>query len=154
MIKQSGFTLIEVVIAMAIIGILAAIAYPSYLSYAQRSRRTDAQGALLSFANAMETHFADTESYCDAGGLGGVSSCGTATNDTGSPTIHPAQSPVNGGTVYYNLTINSVTANSFTLYAVPAGNQVGDKCGTLTLTNTGAKSITAAAAGTVATDCW
>jgi len=151
---QKAFTLIELLVAMVIVGILAAFAYPGYQDYVRKSRRTDAQGALMSFTIAMENRFADTDSYCDAAGAGGANVCGTATNDTGTPAIHPGQSPVDGGVVYYNLTINAVTDTTFTLHATPTGSQANDDCGTLTLTNTGLKGITAAAAGVSTGDCW
>jgi len=147
---QKGFTLIELMIVVAIIGILAGIAYPSYQESVTKSRRADAKGALLGFANAMERHFTETSSYCDAGGAGGTSSCGGATNDTGSPTVFSTTSPVDGGTAFYNLTISAVTASTFTLSAAPTTPQSGDSCGTLTLLHTGAKGVSSS---TVA-DCW
>jgi prepilin-type N-terminal cleavage/methylation domain-containing protein len=62
-ISKNGFTLIELMIVVAIIGILASIAYPSYQESILKSRRADAKGALLGFANAMERHFTETNSY-------------------------------------------------------------------------------------------
>ncbi|MFI3186333.1 MAG: prepilin-type N-terminal cleavage/methylation domain-containing protein, partial [Methylococcaceae bacterium] len=55
--SQAGFTLIELMVTVAIVGILAAIAYPSYQDSVRKSRRADASGALLGLANAMERHF-------------------------------------------------------------------------------------------------
>lgn len=158
-LTQQGFTLIELMIAVSIIGILAAIAYPSYQDSVRKSRRADAKGALLGFANAMERRFTETNSYCDAGGTGGANSCfpgtiDTGINDTGSPSIFPAQSPVDGGPAYYNLTINVVSASTYTLYATPTGAQSNDKCGTLTLTQTGARNITNQTSGITVADCW
>ena len=60
---NKGFTLIELVIAMAIIGILASIAYPSYLDYITRARRQDGQTALLELANQMEQYYANNNTY-------------------------------------------------------------------------------------------
>lgn len=136
--KNNGFTLIELMIVVLIAGILASVAYPSYINSVKKSRRSDATGALLGFANAMERRFTETNSYCDAGGAGGANSCGAAgTNDTGSPTIFSVQSPVDGGTKYYDLTINQVTASTYTLRATPAGAQAGD--GILELRQTGSR---------------
>ena len=148
--KKSGFTLIELIIVVAIIGIIAAFAIPNYQESVKKSRRRDAQGALLSFANAMERHFTETGSYCDAGGAGGGNTCGVAgTNDTGTATVFSATSPANG-TAVYNLSISAMNANgtSFTLRAVPiaGGPQANDTCGTMTLTQTGAR--------TPAANCW
>jgi type IV pilus assembly protein PilE len=154
--QQKGFTLIELMIAVAIIGILAAIAYPNYTEGVRKSRRADAKGALLGLSNAMERRFTETNSYVGAAGT-------TATPaDTGTPRIYPAQSPVDGGTKYYNLTINAADAVSYTLYAAPITTaasgvstaQANDKCGTLTLSNTGVKGVVSAATGVTWTDCW
>ncbi len=147
--SPSGFTLIELMITVAIVGILASIAYPSYQDSVMKSRRADAKGILLGLANSMERHFTvNNNSYCDAGGTGGTSTCGTATNDTGTPSV-----PV-GGTSYYTVTISAATANTYTLNSAPTGVQANDKCGTLTLTNTGVKGVTGQATGVTAADCW
>ncbi|MDD2760558.1 MAG: type IV pilin protein [Methylomonas sp.] len=142
-----GFTLIELMIAVGIVGILAAIAIPGYQGSIAKSRRAEAKGDLLGLANAMERHFTENNSYCDAGGDGGSSTCGGETNDTGSPSIYPAQSPAEG-TAAYELEISVVTASTYTLTATPTGNQANDKCGTLTLTHTGEKSAEGG------TECW
>ena len=144
MLSTKGFTLVELMIAVAILGILAGIAYPSYQNSIMDSRRADAKGALLGFANAMERHFTENNSYLGAGTTGG---------NTGAPTIFSATSPVDGGTPYYNLTIdNNVSASTYTLNATPTGAQSGDKCGTLTLTQTGVKA--GVKDGVTVADCW
>jgi type IV pilus assembly protein PilE len=150
---QKGFTLIELMITVAIVGILASIAVPSYQKSVMKSRREDAKGALVSFANAMERHFTETGSYCDAADTG-ANSCGDAgTNDTGSPKIYPQQSPVDGGVKYYDLTIDVVTDNSYILQATPINAQVNDECHTLTLSHTGKRNIDPAD-DTLLAQCW
>jgi type IV pilus assembly protein PilE len=142
-LQQNGFTLIELMVTVAIIGILAGIAYPGYQDSVMKSRRADAKGALLGLANAMERHFTVKNTYLGAG---------TTDGNTGSPTIFSTTSPVDGGTPYYNLTIDdTVTASSYTLKAEPIGAQAKDKCGTLSLTQTGARGVSTALA---VTDCW
>jgi len=140
--QKNGFTLIELMVTVAIVGILAGMAYPSYQDSVMKSRRADAKGALLGFANAMERHFTETNSYLGAG---------TTAGNTGAPTIFSTTSPIDGGTPYYNLTINAATASTYTLNAAPTGAQTNDKCGTLSLTQTGVRGISTALS---VTDCW
>lgn len=142
--KICGFTLIELMIAVAIVGLLAAVAVPSYLAYITKGKRAEAQGALVTFANAMEQWRLQNGSYCDAGGAGGASSCGTATNDTGTPTIFSTTVPISGGTINYNLTISAATATTYTLTATATGSQTAD--GNLSLTSTGTKTCSVASA--------
>lgn len=124
--KQSGFTLIELMIVVAIIGIIAAIAYPSYSDHVDRARRSDAQGALVGLAAAMERHYATNNSYQGAASGGA---------DTGAPAIYPDEVPLDGNNKSYDLTIQSAAATSFTLRAAPKGAQAGD--GMLELDSTG-----------------
>mgnify|MGYP003392402640 CR=1 FL=1 len=146
MSKEKGFTLVELMIVVAIVGILAGIAYPSYQGSVMKSRRADAQGALLGFANAMERYFTEGNTYLGAAGTDATPL------DTGSPRIYSATSPVGGGTAYYNLTISAATASSYTLSATRTGAQATDECGTLTLTQTGVKS--AVKDGVIVASCW
>jgi len=139
--KKQGFTLIELMIVVAIIGILAGIAYPSYQDSVRKSRRADAKGALLGFANAMERHFTETNSYCGAG----TTDIGTCLAASGAPTIYSTTSPIDGGTVYYNLTltpsatttVTTITPTTYNLRATPTGAQAGD--GILEINSTEAK---------------
>lgn len=124
--KESGFTLIEVMLVVAIISLLAGIGYPAYQSYLEKARRADAKAALVSFANRMERYY--TENYTYTGAANGG-------NNTGPPDIFPTQAPLDGGSVYYNLSIQAADGASFILRATPTGVQSGD--GFLEITSTG-----------------
>jgi type IV pilus assembly protein PilE len=111
-VHSKGFTLIELVIALTVLGILAAIAYPSYQNQVAKSRRGDAQAALMAFANAMERYYTQNNTYAGAAvGAGGV---------------FPAEAPVDGSNKYYDLSIPTATVSAYTLRAVPKNGQAGD----------------------------
>ena len=143
--REQGVTLLELMIVVVIVGIIAVVAYPSYQEFVRESRRADGQAALMSFAGAMERHFTTTNSYCGAGTTA-EAACGSGA-DEGAPTIFSTTAPVGTTDVYYNLTISAVTPTTFTLQAAPANQQIGDRCGNMTITHTGARN-----AGD--TDCW
>ncbi len=135
--STKGFTLIELMITVAIIGILAGIAYPSYQDSVRKSRRADAKAALMGLSNAMERHFTETNSYI-----------GAAVGCSPNPGIYcvPPQTAN-----FYNITINAATAATFTIQAAPTGTHTDPRCGTLSLTHTGVRGETGT--GTVA-ECW
>ncbi|WP_435237102.1 type IV pilin protein [Psychromonas sp. PT13] len=127
--KQSkGFTLIELLIAVAIVGIISAVAYPSYQSSIIASRRADAKAALVGFAQAMERYYTNNGTYTGAA---------ESDADSGSPTIYSTTSPLDGSDIYYNLTIDSSTDSAYLLKADPVNSQDGD--GMLTISSTGLK---------------
>jgi len=145
-----GFTLIELMITLAVVAILAAIAYPTYQDSVRKSRRADAKSVLLNAAQWMERFYTENNRYDQ--------------NRAGTAVSLPAgltQAPIEGGTKYYNISMTDcagaaqVTADSFTLRAAPiAGSpQVNDRCGALTLTSTGVRGVCVAAPPT-ADECW
>jgi len=126
--KMKGFTLIELMIVVVIIAILAAVAYPSYQDSVTDSRRSDAQGVLMGFAGAMERHYTNSSSYT-AAAAGGA--------DTGSPQIYATESPLDGASKYYDLTIFAANDSTYILRATPKNAQAGD--GYLEILSTGVK---------------
>lgn len=127
--KIVGFTLIELMIVVAIVAILAAVAYPSYQNNIVKSRRADAQAALQGLAQAIERFYTSNGTYVGAGSAGGGG------NTTGAPTIFSAKSPIDGSQTFYNLVIHAADTNSYVLAAEPVGAQAGD--GVLVLKATG-----------------
>jgi len=132
--KEAGMTLIELLIAVAIVGILAAIALPSYQAHVATANRAEAKGILLENTQFLERNYTVANRY-------DLDGSGTAI------ALPFTQSPKTG-TAKYNITV-AATAQTFTVSAAPTGTMSGDACGTLTLTNTGVQG----AGGSVA-DCW
>lgn len=127
-----GFTLIEMMIVVAVVAILAAIALPSYQESVRKSRRGQAKADLVELAQRVERFHTINNTYV------GFSLTGTEN-----------QSP-REGTARYNVVLAGQTGSAFVLTATPTGAQAVDRCGTLSLNAAGAKSATG---GSVA-DCF
>ncbi|HSI22779.1 MAG TPA: type IV pilin protein [Methylophilaceae bacterium] len=125
--KSQGFTLIELMIVVVVIGILSMIALPSYQDYVRKSRRADVMTKMLDTQLYEEKWRANNSQYAI-----------TATS-IGSPTSD-----------YYTITIGSVGASTYTINATATGNQAKDKqngtsCTTLTINQSNTKTPA---------DCW
>ena len=141
---QSGFTFIELIIAVSIVGILAIFAYPNYLKSTQKSQRTAAKTALLDLASREAIYYSTNNSYTAT-----MTALGYANN-------YPASSPTsyvvpNATTPYYTLTV-VLDANDpgYTATATPTGTQAKDQCGSYTINYLGIKTP----ANTTSLICW
>jgi len=126
--RQKGMTLIELLIVIAIVGFLAAIAYPSYQESVAKARRGDAQANLVSLAQSLERQFTQNATFAGA-------------------VLPYNESPKDGDTKFYDLSFAASTATSYTLQAAPKNGMNGDRCGTMTLTHAGNRTA-------AETDCW
>jgi type IV pilus assembly protein PilE len=123
--NTKGFTLVELLIVIAIIGILAGVVYPSYTQYVKKAECADGIDSLMTLAGFMEEYYMNNDTYKNASA--------------------PASTSPGG---YYNLSISQQTAFVFTLKATPV--ETGQK--TLTLNSLGQKGETGGTSG--ATSCW
>jgi len=138
--KAHGFTLMELMITVAIIAILGAIVYPNYTSQIRRSHRSEGRDALLQIQVAQEKYFLSNNAY------------GSLDNLNTSPLSVPGLKKVSGTYYttnnYYKITLPTQTSTTFTAQADAYGSQAKDTyCATFTTTEAGTK-------GSTNSDCW
>lgn len=129
---QRGFTLIELMIVVAIVAILVAIAYPSYTKYVQRGNRSEGIALLNDAVARMERYYAQNNTYAPAD----LTVLGYA---NAAPTSASGK---------YQLKMPTATATAYSFQVVPQGTQANDACGTLSIAQDGAKTSTGG------TDCF
>ena len=130
---NKGFSLIELMIVVAIIGLLAAIAIPNYSDYVQRGNASEATANLANLKIRMEQYFQDNKTYADTGGL--VAPC----------------APVAGSAEFFSYACTVQTANSFTITAAPVAGKGMDNF-SFTINQDNLK--TSVFDGTVGATCW
>ncbi|MBK6006093.1 type IV pilin protein [Ramlibacter ginsenosidimutans] len=134
--RVRGFSLIELMVVVAVIGLLASIALPSYTRYVLRSHRSSAITGVLDVASRQARYYTTNNTYT------------TSMTALGYP-VDPMPL-TDSSNRYYDLSVASASATAFTVRAVPVNAQTKDTCGTYTYTDLGVKSITSGTLG----DCW
>ena len=149
--RAGGFTLIEIMVTVAIVGVLAAIALPSYAGYIARARRADARTQLVQASQFMQRFYAANDSY--------------ANDRAGNPVSGQVpgglkQSPADGRKLY-DLVIpaETLSALGFEIRMVPVadGLMASDSCGTFILNSTGVRSVAVSGTsetGALRDSCW
>jgi type IV pilus assembly protein PilE len=138
--NRNGFTLIELMVTVAIVGILASIALPSYTSYINQANRSDAKSVLLENAQFLERNYTENNKYHQ--------------NSAGVAIVLPVTASPKSGTALYNITATVLTATTYALTATPVtGSRMdGDECGALSINHLGQKSVSGASLD--ADTCW
>jgi type IV pilus assembly protein PilE len=129
--RQAGFTLIELMISVAIVAILAGVAYPAYTSQIAKGRRAEARTAMLDGAQWMERFYSENYRYDK----------NTATVATGTLFAAQYSQVPSSGSANYTLSLENLATATFRMVATRSGSMASDDCGDYLLTQAGAKGL-------------
>ncbi|MFK7963743.1 MAG: type IV pilin protein [Burkholderiaceae bacterium] len=142
---QQGFSFIELLVTMVIVGIITAVAVPSYGSYVLRTARADARATMLQVNQFMERFYAMNSAYDQR-------------LDGAAVALPPALTTVPSGAAKPRFIVSidaaTLTPNSYTIQAVPANASASDTCGTLTLSSVGARGASGTSTAAELNSCW
>ena len=126
--RLAGFSLVELLVVLVIMGVLSAVALPAYTRYVQRGHRTEAMAALLESQHFMERYYSANGQYL---------------SPANAVPLLPQrlQGIPSQGTVRYQLSVREATLNSYVLQAVPVGSMDRDVCGSLTINQAGLRGV-------------
>lgn len=130
--RQRGFTLIELMITVAIIAILAAVAFPAYTSQIAKGRRAEAKAMVLEASQWMERYYAENNRY-------DKNTANVAVDDTFNNRFK--QSPRLPNVAMYNLALSNLGQNTYTITATRTGKMTGDACGDFSITQLAAPNV-------------
>jgi type IV pilus assembly protein PilE len=135
-----GFTLVELMVTVAIVGILASIAWPSYQQSVMHGRRTDAIQTISYYRQALERCYSQNFTYVNAG----TTPCPSATG---------AQVASTNG--YYTISFPVITATQYVILAIPTGVQANDlQCQGMTMNQSGQSGAVNNLGANTTTSCW
>lgn len=149
--RSRGFTLIELMIVVAIVAVLAAFAYPTYRDSITKSRRAEARAQLMDATQFMQRFYSQNDRYHQT-------NADTPVAAALPPALQVSPRGAASGAQAYNIgfVANSLTATGFILQAVPSstGQMATDKCGTLQINQVGRRTVTGNTADATVDTCW
>jgi type IV pilus assembly protein PilE len=145
----AGFTLIELLIVIVVLGILTAVAVPTYQAHTARANRAEAKAALMQAAQLMERNYSTANCY----NYRTPATCADQAGAAGTTMTIAMQVPAGpAAAARYNIALSAVNRSTFTLRATRAGTMANDPCGDFTLTHTGAQGLIGNTLS--AAECW